>query len=95
VGSWLRSSHLLKSEAKYPSATERLSDTKGMVLKPRERGCLAEVRGHPGDGKAESLFGVTAHHELTPNAKLSRAFGAPNETAGVNTSACMRGYTEG
>ena len=73
MGSWLRSSHLLKIEAKYPSATERPSDTKGMVLEPRERGCLMEVKRHPGNGKAESLFGVTAHHESTPNAKLTGA----------------------
>jgi hypothetical protein len=67
VVSWPRSSHLLKSAAKCPRATERPSDTKGMVLEPRERGCLAEVKSHPGNGKAESRFGVTARHEPNPN----------------------------
>jgi hypothetical protein len=60
-GSWPRSSHLLKSKAKYPSATEQPSDTKGMVLELRERGGLMEVVRHPVTGKAALLFSVTAH----------------------------------
>ncbi len=67
VGGRLRSSHPLKREAKYPRATERTTDTKGMVVDLRERGCLTEVKRHPRNGKAESLVGVTAHHIQAQN----------------------------